>query len=90
MADFFHSQQIRLPIGDFDETIRECLANCLVHADYRYGGMIMSNYDYFNQYKSEMERIKVKTAHDEHKVEFRDMCAKMISDAIPEIKTQIK
>ena len=50
----------------------------------------MSNYDYFNQYKSEMERIKVKTAHDEHKVEFRDMCAKMISDAIPEIKAQVK
>ena len=53
---------------------------------YRNGGMIMANYNYFNQYKSEMERIKVKTAHDEHKIEFRDMCAKMISDAIPEIK----
>ncbi len=50
----------------------------------------MSNYDYFNQYKSEMERIKVKTAHDEHKVEFQQMCAKMISDAIPEIKAQVK
>lgn len=31
------SQQIRLPIGDFDETIRECLANCLAHADYIQG-----------------------------------------------------
>ena len=50
----------------------------------------MANYDYFNQYKSEMERIKVKTAHDEHKVEFQQMCAKMISDAIPEIKAQVK
>ena len=37
MADFFHSQQIRLPIGDFDETIREYLANCLAHADYIQG-----------------------------------------------------
>ena len=50
----------------------------------------MSNYDYFKQYKSEMERIKAKTAHDEHKIEFRDMCAKMISDAIPKIKEEIK
>ena len=49
----------------------------------------MANYDYFKQYKSEMERIKAKTAHDEHKIEFRDMCAKMINDAIPVIKEQI-
>ena len=50
----------------------------------------MANYDYFKQYKSEMERIRVKTAHDEHKIEFREMCAQMIRDAIPEIKTEIK
>lgn len=50
----------------------------------------MSNYDYFKQYKSEQERIHAKTAHDEHKIEFRDMCAKMISDAIPKIKEEIK
>ena len=31
------SQQLRLPIGSFDETIRECLANCLAHADYMQG-----------------------------------------------------
>ena len=48
----------------------------------------MANYDYFKQYVSEMERIKAKTAHDEHIIEFRAMCAKMISDAIPEIKQQ--
>ena len=42
----------------------------------------MSNYDYFKQYVSEMERIKAKTAHDEHIIEFRAMCAKMINDAI--------
>ena len=46
----------------------------------------MANFDYFKQYVSEMERIKVETAHDEHIIEFRAMCAKMISDAIPEIK----
>ncbi len=48
----------------------------------------MANFDYFKQYVSEMERIKAKTAHEEHIVEFRAMCAKMINDAIPEIKQQ--
>ena len=44
-------------------------------------------YDYFKQYKSEMERIRVKTAHDEHKIEFREMCAKMINDVVGDIAT---
>ena len=48
----------------------------------------MSNFDYFKQYVSEMERIKAQTAHDQHILEFRAMCAKMINDAIPEIKEQ--
>lgn len=26
--------QMRIPLSDFDETIRECLVNCLAHADY--------------------------------------------------------
>lgn len=29
--------QLRLPVSDFDETIRECLVNCLAHADYIQG-----------------------------------------------------
>ena len=29
--------QLRLPISDFDETLRECLVNCLAHADYIQG-----------------------------------------------------
>ena len=29
--------QLRLPASDFDETIRECLVNCLAHADYIQG-----------------------------------------------------
>lgn len=29
--------QIRLPLSDFDETLRECLVNCLAHADYTQG-----------------------------------------------------
>ena len=48
----------------------------------------MASFDYFKQYVSEMERIKAKTAHDEHIIEFRAMCAKMINDAIPDIKRQ--
>lgn len=31
------AQQLRLPLSDFDETIRECLINCLAHADYILG-----------------------------------------------------
>ena len=48
----------------------------------------MASFDYFKQYVSEMERIKAKTAHDEHIIKFRAMCAKMINDAIPDIKRQ--
>ena len=29
--------QLRLPVSDFDETLRECLVNCLAHADYIQG-----------------------------------------------------
>lgn len=29
--------QLRMPESDFDETLRECLANCLAHADYEQG-----------------------------------------------------
>lgn len=31
------SFQLRMPLSDFDETIRECLVNCLAHADYAQG-----------------------------------------------------
>ena len=30
-------QQMRFPISDFDETLRECLVNCIAHADYIQG-----------------------------------------------------
>ena len=29
--------QLRIPFSDFDETVRECLVNCLAHADYVQG-----------------------------------------------------
>ena len=44
----------------------------------------MASFDYFKQYVSEMERIRAETAHEEHIIEFRAMCAKMINDAIPD------
>lgn len=31
------AEQMRLPISAFDETLRECLVNCLAHADYNQG-----------------------------------------------------
>lgn len=30
-------QQLRIPMSDFDESLRECLVNCLAHADYAQG-----------------------------------------------------
>ena len=48
----------------------------------------MASFDYFKKVVDDMERIKAETAHEEHIVEFRAMCAKMINDAIPDIKQQ--
>ena len=31
------STQLRIPTSDFDETLRECIVNCLAHADYIQG-----------------------------------------------------
>ncbi len=31
------NQQLRIPVSDFDEPLRECLVNCLAHADYVQG-----------------------------------------------------
>ena len=55
---------------------------------YWQGGVIVASFDYYKQYVSEMERIKVETAHDEHIIEFRVMCAKMIEDARKDIVEQ--
>ena len=46
----------------------------------------MASFDYFKKVVDDMERIRAETAHEEHILEFRAMCAKMISDAIPDIK----
>ena len=49
-----------------------------------------NDFNYFKQYVDEMERIKVKTAHDQHIMEFQAMCSKMIQDAAPSIKDYVK
>ena len=35
-----------------------------------------------------MEHINAETAHEQHILDFRAMCAKMIDDAVPGIKEQ--
>ena len=47
-----------------------------------------STYDYFKQQVAQMERIKAQTAHEEHILEFRAMCADMINQMAPEIKRE--
>ena len=38
--------------------------------------------DYFQQQKEQIERMNAQTAHDFHRIEFREMCAKMIDEVI--------
>ena len=45
-------------------------------------------FNYFQQYVNELERQRVETAHEEHILEFRAMCAKMIEDAKAQIKRE--
>ena len=46
----------------------------------------MASFDYFKNFVDHMTHIDPETAHEQHIVEFQAMCAKMISDAIPDIK----
>ena len=48
----------------------------------------MADFDYFKNFVEHMHHIDAETAHEQHILEFRAMCAKMISDAIPTIKEQ--
>ena len=38
--------------------------------------------DYFKQQKEQIERMNAETAHDFHRIEFKEMCNKMIQDAL--------
>ena len=48
----------------------------------------MANFDYFKQYVDRLEHIKAITAHEEHIMEFKAMCADMIKEATPAIKEE--
>lgn len=38
--------------------------------------------DYLQQQKEQIARINAETAHEFHRIEFKEMCAKMIEDAL--------
>ena len=46
--------------------------------------------DYFKLQKEQYERMNAETAHDFHKIEFREMCAQMIEDALRQHDEQIQ
>ena len=46
--------------------------------------------DYFKQQKEQIERINAQTAHDFHRIEFREMCAQMIEDALRQHDQQVQ
>ena len=48
----------------------------------------MADFDYFKNFVEHMHHIDAETAHEQHILEFQAMCAKMINDAIPDIKQQ--
>jgi hypothetical protein len=50
----------------------------------------MANSVYFKSYVDQLNRMRVETAHDQHILEFRAMCAKMIEEAIPVITARVK
>ena len=50
----------------------------------------MSSSDYLKNYIDQIEHIRVETAHDQHILEFRAMCAKMIEEAMPKIRDYVK
>ena len=38
--------------------------------------------DYFKQQKEQIERMNAETAHDFHRIEFKEMCNQMIEEAL--------
>ena len=46
--------------------------------------------DYLQQEKDRIARINAQTAHDFHRIEFKEMCAKMIDDALRQHDQQIQ
>ena len=48
----------------------------------------MANFDYFKNYVDHIERYNKLEAHEQHILEFKAMCAQMITDSIPHIKQE--
>ena len=46
--------------------------------------------DYVQQEKERIARMNAQTAHDFHRIEFREMCAKMIDDALRQHDQQLE
>lgn len=46
--------------------------------------------DYLQQEKERLEKIHAQTAHEHHIVEFRQMCAQMIEDALRQHDQQVQ
>ena len=46
--------------------------------------------DYFQRQKEQVERINAETAHDYHRIEFREMCNQMIQDALREYDSRLE
>ena len=50
-----------------------------------------NSFEYMKHQAEQMERMRAaETAHEAHIIEFKALCAKMIEEAIPEIKRQVK
>ena len=46
--------------------------------------------DYFEREKERIARMNAETAHDFHRIEFREMCNQMIQDALREHDQQVE
>ena len=46
--------------------------------------------DYFQKQKEQIERMNAQTAHDFHRIEFKEMCNQMIQDALRDYSEQIQ
>ena len=46
--------------------------------------------DFLKEEKERIARMNAQTAHDFHRIEFREMCAKMIDDALRQHDQQVQ
>ena len=46
--------------------------------------------DYFQKQREQIERMNAQTAHDFHRIGFKEMCNQMIQDALKDYSEQIQ